>query len=192
MVGVDGSSPFAPTKHGRKIKHLAATPGAFFLGGTRRCGKSGCRRERAKAAREIGWGFGKVRAGSSQSPVWRAGCRPHAGETGGTPFAFPGIAARVPSALRVNAAERSLWARGCAIALPELCRDDVGAASVLRPTQPGSRPKACCVMSRLLGIVGWYMAFLRSRSAGRLMYSTPRFRIESRGVAHLYSTRRPP
>jgi hypothetical protein len=31
MVGVDGSSPFAPTKYGRKIKHLAETPGAFFL-----------------------------------------------------------------------------------------------------------------------------------------------------------------
>ena len=31
MVGVDGSSPFAPTKFGRKNKHLAATPGALFL-----------------------------------------------------------------------------------------------------------------------------------------------------------------
>ena len=31
MVGVDGSSPFAPTKFGRKIKHLAETLGAFFL-----------------------------------------------------------------------------------------------------------------------------------------------------------------
>ena len=31
MVGVDGSSPFAPTKFGRKNKHLAETPGAFFL-----------------------------------------------------------------------------------------------------------------------------------------------------------------
>jgi hypothetical protein len=31
MVGVDGSSPFAPTKIGREIKHLAAMPGAFFL-----------------------------------------------------------------------------------------------------------------------------------------------------------------
>ena len=31
MVGVDGSSPFAPTKIGREIKHLAETLGAFFL-----------------------------------------------------------------------------------------------------------------------------------------------------------------
>ena len=31
MVGVDGSSPFAPTKFGREIKHLAGTLGAFFL-----------------------------------------------------------------------------------------------------------------------------------------------------------------
>ena len=31
MVGVVGSSPFAPTKFGREIKHLAETPGAFFL-----------------------------------------------------------------------------------------------------------------------------------------------------------------
>ena len=31
MVGVDGSSPFAPTKFGRKNKHLAETLGAFFL-----------------------------------------------------------------------------------------------------------------------------------------------------------------
>ena len=30
MVGVDGSSPFAPTKFGREIKHLAETLGAFF------------------------------------------------------------------------------------------------------------------------------------------------------------------
>ena len=29
MVGVVGSSPIAPTKFGRRIKHLAATPGAF-------------------------------------------------------------------------------------------------------------------------------------------------------------------
>ena len=34
MVGVVGSSPIAPTKFGTQIKHLAATPGAFFLGGT--------------------------------------------------------------------------------------------------------------------------------------------------------------
>ena len=31
MVGVDGSCPFAPTKFGRGNKHLAETPGAFFL-----------------------------------------------------------------------------------------------------------------------------------------------------------------
>ena len=31
MVGVVGSSPIAPTKFGTQIKHLAATPGAFFL-----------------------------------------------------------------------------------------------------------------------------------------------------------------
>ena len=31
MVGVDGSSPFAPTKIGREIKHLAETLSAFFL-----------------------------------------------------------------------------------------------------------------------------------------------------------------
>ena len=31
MVGVDGSSPFAPTKIGRESKHLAETLGAFFL-----------------------------------------------------------------------------------------------------------------------------------------------------------------
>ena len=31
MVGVDGSSPFAPTKFGREDKHLAETLGAFFL-----------------------------------------------------------------------------------------------------------------------------------------------------------------
>src|SRR5438874_962109 len=31
MVGVVGSSPIAPTKFGREIKHLAATSGAFFL-----------------------------------------------------------------------------------------------------------------------------------------------------------------
>ena len=31
MVGVVGSSPIAPTKFGRKIKHLAETSGAFFL-----------------------------------------------------------------------------------------------------------------------------------------------------------------
>ena len=31
MVGVDGSSPFAPTKFGRKNKHLAETLGAFFI-----------------------------------------------------------------------------------------------------------------------------------------------------------------
>ena len=30
MVGVVGSSPIAPTKYGRKIKHLAETLGAFF------------------------------------------------------------------------------------------------------------------------------------------------------------------
>ncbi len=34
MVGVDGSSPFAPTKIGRHQKHLAVTPGAFFLAAT--------------------------------------------------------------------------------------------------------------------------------------------------------------
>ena len=33
MVGVDGSSPFAPTNIGREIKHLAETLGAFFLAG---------------------------------------------------------------------------------------------------------------------------------------------------------------
>ena len=31
MVGVVGSSPIAPTKFGREIKHLAETLGAFFL-----------------------------------------------------------------------------------------------------------------------------------------------------------------
>ena len=31
MVGVDGSSPFAPTKFGREVKHLAETSGAFFF-----------------------------------------------------------------------------------------------------------------------------------------------------------------
>ena len=31
MVGVVGSSPIAPTKFGREIKHLAETPSAFFL-----------------------------------------------------------------------------------------------------------------------------------------------------------------
>ena len=31
MVGVVGSSPIAPTKFGRRIKHLAEAPGAFFL-----------------------------------------------------------------------------------------------------------------------------------------------------------------
>ena len=31
MVGVGGSSPLAPTKFGREIKHLAETPSAFFL-----------------------------------------------------------------------------------------------------------------------------------------------------------------
>ena len=31
MVGVDGSSPFAPTRFGRKNKHLAETLGAFFF-----------------------------------------------------------------------------------------------------------------------------------------------------------------
>ena len=31
MVGVVGSSPIAPTKFGREIRHLAATLGAFFL-----------------------------------------------------------------------------------------------------------------------------------------------------------------
>jgi len=33
-VGVDGSSPFAPTKIGREIKHLTETLSAFFLGAT--------------------------------------------------------------------------------------------------------------------------------------------------------------
>ena len=37
MVGVDGSSPFAPTKFGREKKHLAETLGAFFF----QWGKSG-------------------------------------------------------------------------------------------------------------------------------------------------------
>ena len=31
MVGVDGSSPFAPTKFGREVEHLAETSSAFFL-----------------------------------------------------------------------------------------------------------------------------------------------------------------
>ena len=31
MVGVVGSSPIAPTKFGRRIKHLAETLSAFFL-----------------------------------------------------------------------------------------------------------------------------------------------------------------
>ncbi len=31
MVGVVGSSPIAPTKFGRRIKHLAETLGAFFI-----------------------------------------------------------------------------------------------------------------------------------------------------------------
>ena len=33
MVGVASSNLVAPTKFGRKIKHLAETPGAFFIGG---------------------------------------------------------------------------------------------------------------------------------------------------------------
>ena len=37
MVGVVGSSPIAPTKFGRKNKHLAATPGACSLFGPRCC-----------------------------------------------------------------------------------------------------------------------------------------------------------
>ena len=50
MVGVDGSSPFAPTKFGRDIKHLAETLGAFFLAVPKkyqkpisRCGPGRCR-----------------------------------------------------------------------------------------------------------------------------------------------------
>ena len=31
MVGVASSNLVAPTKFGRKIKHLAETPGAFFM-----------------------------------------------------------------------------------------------------------------------------------------------------------------
>jgi hypothetical protein len=39
MVGVDGSSPFAPTKIGSKNKHLAETPSAFFLSVRNKYGK---------------------------------------------------------------------------------------------------------------------------------------------------------
>jgi hypothetical protein len=51
MVGVDGSSPFAPTKIGRKIKHLAfitVNAKCFFLGGTEKVRKS-CWRHKASA-----------------------------------------------------------------------------------------------------------------------------------------------
>jgi hypothetical protein len=40
MVGVDGSSPFAPTKFGSENKHLAETPGAFFLAVPKKVPKS--------------------------------------------------------------------------------------------------------------------------------------------------------
>ncbi len=39
MVGVVGSSPIAPTKIGREIKHLAETLGAFFLVVRKKYGK---------------------------------------------------------------------------------------------------------------------------------------------------------
>ena len=42
MVGVDGSSPFAPTKFGRKNNHLAQTLGAFFLTARKKYGNPGC------------------------------------------------------------------------------------------------------------------------------------------------------
>ena len=41
MVGVDGSSPFAPTKFGRKNKHLTETPGAFFFAVPKKVPNSG-------------------------------------------------------------------------------------------------------------------------------------------------------
>ena len=41
MVGVVGSSPIAPTKFGRRIKHLAVTLGAFFLPVRKKYGKAG-------------------------------------------------------------------------------------------------------------------------------------------------------
>jgi hypothetical protein len=40
MVGVVGSSPIAPTKFGKKNKHLADTLGAFFVNVPCGCGKS--------------------------------------------------------------------------------------------------------------------------------------------------------
>jgi hypothetical protein len=41
MVGVVGSSPIAPTKFGRRNKHLAETPGAFFLAVRKKYGEVG-------------------------------------------------------------------------------------------------------------------------------------------------------
>ena len=41
MVGVDGSSPFAPTKFGRKIRHLTETLGACFLAVPKKYQKAG-------------------------------------------------------------------------------------------------------------------------------------------------------
>ena len=48
MVGVVGSSPIAPTKFGREIRHLAETPGAFLLVAREKYGNSLPRRDRAK------------------------------------------------------------------------------------------------------------------------------------------------
>ena len=57
MVGVDGSSPFAPTKFGRGIKHLAETLGAFFLAVRKKYGKAGVV---ASAQTPVTWRFDGV------------------------------------------------------------------------------------------------------------------------------------
>ena len=59
MVGVDGSSPFAPTKFGREIKHLAETLGAFFLPGMDEVWKTAWNRGALSCTNTLQRGFRK-------------------------------------------------------------------------------------------------------------------------------------